>query len=45
MAVAEIAQVTFTSADRVHDMIHDFNTDGFESLHPNRRRRGHTRRR
>jgi transposase len=34
MAVAEIAEVTFTSADRVRDVIHDFNTDGFESLYP-----------
>ncbi|MEU1032201.1 IS630 family transposase [Streptomyces mirabilis] len=34
MAVAEIAEVTCTSADRVRDVIHDFNTDGFESLYP-----------
>ena len=29
-----IAQVTFTSADRVRDVIHNFNADGFESLYP-----------
>jgi transposase len=34
MAVAENAEVTFTSAGRVRDVIHDFNTDGFEALHP-----------
>jgi transposase len=34
MAVAEIAEVTFTSADRVRDVIHDFNTDGVEALYP-----------
>src|SRR3954471_17386436 len=34
MAVAEIAEGTFTSADRVRDVIHDFNTDGFEALYP-----------
>ncbi|WSM28072.1 helix-turn-helix domain-containing protein [Streptomyces mirabilis] len=34
MAVAEIAEVTFTSADRVRDVIHDFNTDGFKALYP-----------
>ncbi|MCZ0984602.1 helix-turn-helix domain-containing protein [Streptomyces diastatochromogenes] len=34
MAVADIAEVTFTSADRVRDVIHDFNTDGFEALYP-----------
>jgi hypothetical protein len=37
MAVAEIAEVTFTSADRVRDVIHDFNTDGFEALYPSTR--------
>lgn len=26
MTVAEIAEVTFTGADRVRDVIHDFNT-------------------
>ena len=34
MDVAMIAQVTFTSPDRVRDVLHNFNTDGFESLHP-----------
>ncbi|MEH1169674.1 helix-turn-helix domain-containing protein [Micromonospora sp. CPCC 205539] len=32
--VAKVAEVTFTSADRVHDVIHNFNADDFESLHP-----------
>lgn len=34
LAVAKIAEVTFTSADRVRDVIHNFNTDGFASLYP-----------
>lgn len=34
MDVAQIAQVTFTSADRVRDVIHNFNADGFDSLRP-----------
>ncbi|WTO88820.1 helix-turn-helix domain-containing protein [Streptomyces sp. NBC_00208] len=34
MAVVKIAEVTFTSPDRVRDLIHDFNTDGFDSLYP-----------
>nr|WP_232837886.1 helix-turn-helix domain-containing protein [Streptomyces atratus] len=34
MPVARIAEVTFTSADRVQDVIHNFNTDGFDSLYP-----------
>lgn len=34
MAVRKIAEVTFTSADRVRDVIHNFNTDGFDSLYP-----------
>ncbi|ANZ15366.1 helix-turn-helix domain-containing protein [Streptomyces noursei] len=34
MPVAKIAEVTFTSADRVRDVIHDFNADGFDSLYP-----------
>ncbi|WP_030458489.1 IS630 family transposase [Kitasatospora sp. NRRL B-11411] len=34
MPVAKIAEVTFTSADRVRDVIHNFNTDGFEALYP-----------
>ena len=34
MDVAGIAQVTFTSADRVRDVLHNFNADGFDSLVP-----------
>ncbi|MFF9041425.1 IS630 family transposase [Streptomyces sp. NPDC014892] len=34
MPVAKIAEVTFTSADRVRDVIHSFKTDGFDSLYP-----------
>lgn len=34
MDVAQIAQVTFSSADRVRDVIHNFNSDGFDSLRP-----------
>src|SRR4051795_12810425 len=34
MPVANIAEVTFTSADRVRDVIHNFNRDGFDSLFP-----------
>lgn len=34
VAVAKIAEVTFTSADRVRDVIHNFNADGFDSLYP-----------
>ncbi len=34
MAVAGIAKVTFTSPDRVRDVLHNFNTDGFDSLVP-----------
>ena len=30
----EIAQVAFTAADRVRDVIHNFNADGFDSLYP-----------
>lgn len=33
-SVAKIAEVTFTSADRIPDVIHNFNTDGFDSLYP-----------
>ncbi|MFD5036109.1 transposase [Streptomyces sp. NPDC058377] len=32
--LAEIAEVSFTSDDRVRDVIHNFNTDDFDSLHP-----------
>ncbi len=34
MPVVKIAEVTFTSADRVRDVIRNFNTDGFVSLYP-----------
>src|SRR5918912_4251393 len=34
MPVAKIAEVTFTSPDRVRDVLHNFNADGFESLKP-----------
>ena len=34
MDVPQIAQVTFTSADRARDVIHNFNVDGFDSLRP-----------
>ena len=34
MDVPQIARVTFTSEDRVRDVIHNFNADGFDSLYP-----------
>ena len=34
MTVAAIAKVAFTSEDRVRDVIHNFNADGFSSLYP-----------
>jgi len=34
MDAVRIAEVTFTSADRVRDVLHNFNTDGFDSLRP-----------
>jgi transposase len=34
MEVSMIAEVTFTSADRVRDVLHNFNADGFDSLRP-----------
>jgi transposase len=34
MDVAEIAKVTFTSKDRVREVLHNFNADGFDSLYP-----------
>ncbi len=34
MSVTRIAQVTFTSPDRVRDVIHNFNADRFDSLYP-----------
>ncbi|MBB2994693.1 helix-turn-helix domain-containing protein [Paeniglutamicibacter cryotolerans] len=32
--VAVIAEVAFTSVDPVHDVLHDFTDDGFDSRHP-----------
>ena len=34
MDVAQIAKVAFTSPDRVREVIHNFNEDGFDSLVP-----------
>ena len=34
MPVTRIAEVAFTSPDRVRDVIHNFNADGFASLYP-----------
>jgi transposase len=34
MDAARIAEVTFTSSDRVRDVIHNFNADGFDALYP-----------
>ena len=34
MPAPKIAQVTFTSEDRVRDVLHNFNLDGFDSLYP-----------
>ncbi|CCG04843.1 IS630 family transposase [Blastococcus saxobsidens] len=34
MPVPRIAEVTFTSPDRVRDVLHNFNADGFDSLYP-----------
>ena len=34
MDVAKISEVSFTSADRVRDVLHNFNADGFDSLYP-----------
>jgi transposase len=34
MDVIRIAEVTFTSPDRVREVIHNFNVDGFDSLYP-----------
>lgn len=34
MDVAQIAEVAFTSADRVREVLHNFNDDGFDSLYP-----------
>ena len=34
MDVAQIAKVAFTSRDRVREVLHNFNDDGFDSLAP-----------
>ena len=34
MDVGQIAEVAFTSADRVREVLHNFNDDGFDSLYP-----------
>src|SRR5260370_22323127 len=34
MSVAQIARLAFTREDRVRDVLHNFNADGFESLYP-----------
>jgi hypothetical protein len=34
MPAAKIAQVTFTSPDRVRDVVRNFNADGFDALYP-----------
>lgn len=34
MPVTKIVEVTFTSADRVRDVIYNFNAEGFDSLYP-----------
>src|SRR3954454_17301941 len=34
MHVPAIAKIAFTSEDRVRDVIHNFNADGFDSLYP-----------
>jgi len=34
MSVPQIARRAFTSEDRVRDVLHNFNTDGFDSLYP-----------
>src|SRR3954453_3539580 len=34
MDAGGIAEVTFTSPDRVRDVLHNFNADGFDSLKP-----------
>jgi transposase len=34
MSVPRIAEVTFTSPDRVRDVLHNFNADGFDALYP-----------
>jgi hypothetical protein len=38
MDVPKIAKIAFTSKDRVREVIHNFNADGFDSLVPEVRR-------
>src|SRR5260221_7524168 len=38
MDAPQIARVTFTSEDRVRDVIHNFNADGFDTLYPRYKR-------
>jgi transposase len=37
MPVPQIAKVAFTSEDRVREVIHNFNADGFDALYPRHR--------
>jgi hypothetical protein len=39
MDISQIARVTFTSPDRVRDVLHNFNLEGFDSLYPRYGRR------
>ena len=34
MSVPQIAGLAFTSENRVRDVLHNFNADGFDSLYP-----------
>ena len=34
MDISQIAQVTFAGPDRVRDVLHNFNLDGFDALYP-----------
>ncbi|MCX4808142.1 helix-turn-helix domain-containing protein [Streptomyces sp. NBC_01214] len=34
ISVAEVVTVTFTSPDRIRNVLHNFNADGFDSLYP-----------
>ena len=34
MSVPQSAGLAFTSEDRVRDVLHNFNADGFDSLYP-----------
>ncbi|MBE1582337.1 IS630 family transposase [Nonomuraea angiospora] len=34
MTIQKVAELAFTSEDRVRDVIHNFNADGFDSLYP-----------